>query len=174
MYFFFICKHEIQVIFVNSYKFILLRYLYINKPQFIDFFLIFFINFYFKFFEMRKSEGKQSSSCVWKTFVKALGKESEWNDKDELLDALYWGRQIISLCIGILWGVVPLKGMLAILIYVALSTLIGHFYVTSFQNQDADNFGGFWELAKEGFGAAFATFMVSWITIYSAVHFLGE
>lgn len=36
---------------------------------------------------------------------------------------------------------------------------------------DEDTLGGFWELAKEGFGAAFATFMVAWIGVYSAVHF---
>lgn len=36
---------------------------------------------------------------------------------------------------------------------------------------DEDSLGGFWELAKEGFGSAFATFMVSWIGVYSASHF---
>ncbi|KAK6027717.1 hypothetical protein OSTOST_06251 [Ostertagia ostertagi] len=35
---------------------------------------------------------------------------------------------------------------------------------------DEDDVGGFWELAKEGFGSAFATFMVAWITVYSAVY----
>jgi len=39
-----------------------------------------------------------------------------------------------------------------------------------FQKDDED-FGGFWEVAKEGFGAAFATFMVSWVTAYSASQF---
>jgi len=72
---------------------------------------------------------------------------------------------------GIIWGIVPLKGLIAILLYVAISTFAGHLYVTNYQEQEEESYGGFWELAKEGFGAAVATFMVSWITVYSAVHF---
>ena len=43
--------------------------------------------------------------------------------------------------------------------------------MTGYQNTDEELIGGFWEVAKEGFGAAFATFMVSWIALYSALHF---
>uniref|UniRef100_A0A1I8BKK7 YqzM family protein n=1 Tax=Meloidogyne hapla TaxID=6305 RepID=A0A1I8BKK7_MELHA len=39
------------------------------------------------------------------------------------------------------------------------------------ESKDDEDFGGFWEVAKEGFGAAFATFMVSWVTAYSASQF---
>lgn len=35
---------------------------------------------------------------------------------------------------------------------------------------DEEAFGGFMELAKEGFGSAFATFLVAWIAIYT-LHF---
>ncbi|CAD5232161.1 unnamed protein product [Bursaphelenchus xylophilus] len=108
---------------------------------------------------------------VSEAFSRALQKNSEWADKDDLLDVLYWGRQILGLLVGIVWGLIPLKGLLAILIYVAISTFAGHFYVTSYQGQDEENFGGFWELAKEGFASAVATFLIAWITIYSAVNF---
>ncbi|CAD5222727.1 unnamed protein product [Bursaphelenchus okinawaensis] len=103
--------------------------------------------------------------------TKALARRSEWTEKDDLLDVLYWGRQIVSLVLGIVWGLVPLKGLLAILIYAAVSTFGGHFYITSYQGQDEEEFGGFWELAKEGFASAVATFLIAWITVYSAIHF---
>ncbi|KAH7730352.1 rab5-interacting protein [Aphelenchoides avenae] len=101
---------------------------------------------------------------------KALKRNNEW-DKDELLDVIYWGRQIISLAVGIIWGLLPLRGFIAFALYLGISAGTGHLYVTSYQNQDDESFGGFWELAKEGFGAAFATFMIAWITVHSAVHF---
>ena len=90
---------------------------------------------------------------------KALTAQSTWDDKDDLLgafvliafllfetrrlfaDAIYWLRQIISLIIGILWACVPLKGFLAIALYVAINSLIVHLYVTSFQKADEDELG---------------------------------
>lgn len=66
-------------------------------------------------------------------FQKVFVKNSKWNDKDELLDVVYWGRQVISLFLGIIWGLIPLKGLLAILVYVIVSTFSGHFYVTTYQ-----------------------------------------
>ncbi|VIO98022.1 rab5-interacting protein, putative [Brugia malayi] len=113
-----------------------------------------------------------SETVHWKkTLAKALVSGSEWPDKDELLDVLYWGRQLLALMIGIFWGFIPLHGFLAIVLYIVISTAIGQLYATTFQKVDEDSLGGFWELAKEGFGSAFATFMVSWIGVYSASHF---
>uniref|UniRef100_A0A158P7Q7 RSN1_7TM domain-containing protein n=1 Tax=Angiostrongylus cantonensis TaxID=6313 RepID=A0A158P7Q7_ANGCA len=114
----------------------------------------------------------QSVFYVQITFqlAKAIRAGSEWSDKDELLDVVYWGRQVLSLIIGIAFGVTSMHGILAILAYVAISTVVAQHFVVKYQQVDEDEVGGFWELAKEGFGSAFATFMVSWITVYSAVH----
>ncbi|CAB3397633.1 unnamed protein product [Caenorhabditis bovis] len=104
------------------------------------------------------------------TLSKALRPGSEWPDKDELLDVVYWGKQILSLFVGVVFGMTPLYGFLAIISYVCISSVVAQHYVTKFQKVDEDEVGGFWELAKEGFGAAFATFMVSWITVYTSLH----
>lgn len=34
--------------------------------------------------------------------------------QDEFLDVIYWFRQIIAVILGIIWGVVPLKGFVGI------------------------------------------------------------
>ncbi|EYC42123.1 hypothetical protein Y032_0541g3173 [Ancylostoma ceylanicum] len=101
---------------------------------------------------------------------KALHGGSEWSDKDELLDVVYWGKQILSLIIGITFGAASMHGVLAILAYVVISTMVAQHFVVKYQQVDEDEVGGFWELAKEGFGSAFATFMVAWITVYSALY----
>lgn len=35
----------------------------------------------------------------------------KWFIKDEFLDVIYWARQIIGLIAGLLWGLLPLKGL---------------------------------------------------------------
>ncbi|KAI6237362.1 hypothetical protein M3Y95_00256900 [Aphelenchoides besseyi] len=115
---------------------------------------------------MSKKENTGDDS-IRQIISKALTKKADWSDKDDILDVLYWGRQFISLIIGVLWGIIPLKGLFAIILYVAISTFSGHLWVTNYQDQEDEQFGGFWELGKEGFGAAFATFMVSWICCYT-------
>ena len=100
----------------------------------------------------------KSGELHWRhVFAKAITARSTWDDKDDLLgvvvtmltviatrhfaDAIYWLRQIVSLIIGILWACVPLKGFLAIALYVAVNSLIVHLYVTTFQKADEDELG---------------------------------
>ncbi|KAK2560853.1 Respirasome Complex Assembly Factor 1 [Acropora cervicornis] len=45
---------------------------------------------------------------------KAFKKDTTWEDKDEFLDVIYWFRQILAILLGIVWGILPLKGILAI------------------------------------------------------------
>lgn len=34
--------------------------------------------------------------------------------QDEFLDVIYWFRQIIAVILGVIWGIVPLKGFIGI------------------------------------------------------------
>ena len=101
---------------------------------------------------------------------KALSRNSKWEDKDHLLDVVYWSRQVLALVVGLFWGLFSIKGIFGILIYCAITTLLMNFYVVNFQGQDLDNYGGFMELAKEGFMSAFASFLVMWIIVYSSFY----
>lgn len=56
---------------------------------------------------------KNDLDSVWQ---RALTRKSEWPDKDEFLDVIYWSRQVIGLVIGLFWGLLPLKGFIAILL----------------------------------------------------------
>ncbi|KAL7735427.1 hypothetical protein ACLKA6_019544 [Drosophila palustris] len=48
------------------------------------------------------------SQRLCEEFARALTK-SEWEDKDEFLDVIYWSRQVFGILLGIIWGIVPLK-----------------------------------------------------------------
>uniref|UniRef100_A0A0K0EQ46 Hexosyltransferase n=1 Tax=Strongyloides stercoralis TaxID=6248 RepID=A0A0K0EQ46_STRER len=102
---------------------------------------------------------------------KALKPNSEWYSKDEILDVVYWGKQILSIAIGIVWGLLPFTGIGSILAFAVASGVSSHLYVTRFQGYDEDDLGGFFEIAKEGLSTAFATFMITWIITYTLFHF---
>jgi len=112
------------------------------------------------------------TSLPTSTFLSlALTPNSNWPEKDHLLDALYWLRQVLGLALGLLFGLIPLKGLLALALFAAASVAAGYFYCTSFQGVDEEDYGGLWELTKEGFMTSFAGFLVTWIIVYSGLHF---
>ncbi|KRZ32957.1 Pre-mRNA-splicing factor ISY1 -like protein [Trichinella pseudospiralis] len=100
-------------------------------------------------------------------FSKAIKAKSDWTDKDDLLDVIYWFKQIFSLLFGIVCGLLPVEGFSVIAFYLMVSTLVTHFYITAFQCFDEDELGGISEIFKEGFSSAFATFMVCWIVAFT-------
>lgn len=91
--------------------------------------------------------------------------------QEEFLDVIYWARQVLGILIGIAWGIIPLKGFLGLLLFVLLNAGIIYFYCSNFQNIDEEEYGGAWELTKEGFMTSFAGFLVTWIIIYSGLHY---
>uniref|UniRef100_A0A0N5BIM4 Rab5-interacting protein n=1 Tax=Strongyloides papillosus TaxID=174720 RepID=A0A0N5BIM4_STREA len=108
---------------------------------------------------------------VLSSISKAFTPQSEWCSNDELLDVVYWGKQILSIFIGVIWGLLPLTGIMSIIGFAITSGISSYLYVTRFQGYDEDELGGFFEIAKEGLSAAFATFMISWIVTYTLFHF---
>ncbi|XP_053100586.1 respirasome Complex Assembly Factor 1 [Hemicordylus capensis] len=102
---------------------------------------------------------------------KALRSDSAWEDKDEFLDVIYWFRQIIAVILGVIWGIVPLKGFVGIAIFCLINAGILYLYFSSFQQIDEEEYGGTWELTKEGFMTSFALFLVVWIIFYTAIHY---
>ncbi|XP_028667595.2 uncharacterized protein RAB5IF [Erpetoichthys calabaricus] len=105
------------------------------------------------------------------TWSKAFKSSAVWDEKDEFLDVIYWFRQIIAVILGVIWGVSPLKGFLGIAIFCVINAGLVYLYFSSFQQIDEEEYGGTWELTKEGFMTSFALFLVVWIIFYTAIHY---
>ncbi|CAH0385702.1 unnamed protein product [Bemisia tabaci] len=116
-------------------------------------------------FKHSKTTGRLS---VW---TRAFTANSKWPDKEEFLDVIYWIRQILGIVIGIFWGIIPLKGFVALLLFAIVNAGVLYVYFSNFQAIDEEEFGGAWELTKEGFMTSFAGFLVTWIIVYSGLHF---
>ena len=111
-----------------------------------------------------------TSNKVRHTALKMFRPRSKWIDKDEFLDVVYWLRQVLGLVIGLLCGLLPLKGILGLLSFVVINCVLVYVYAALFQQVDEDEYGGFGEILKEGLMTSFATFLVAWVLLYDALH----
>ncbi|KAI2807442.1 hypothetical protein RDWZM_004995 [Blomia tropicalis] len=91
---------------------------------------------------------------------------AKWENKDEFLDIIYWGRQVISIMMGILWGYLGLTGAFGIISFVIFNSAAVFVYSINFNEEHEDAFTG----VKEGFMTAFASFLVTWIIIYTSLY----
>ncbi|XP_065368191.1 GEL complex subunit OPTI [Calliphora vicina] len=117
------------------------------------------------------TSGSAKSSSIKEICNRALTAKSEWPDKDEFLDVIYWSRQIFGIILGVIWGIVPLKGFLGLVLFAGISCGVVYLYAINFQNIDEEAYGGAWELIKEGFMTSFAGFLVTWIIFYTGLHY---
>ncbi|CAN6331127.1 unnamed protein product, partial [Urochloa humidicola] len=99
-----------------------------------------------------------------------LDPEASW-DKDQLLDAVHWIRQVVGLICGLLWGAIPLVGAVWIALFMAISTGIIYWYYAYALKVDEEEYGGHGALLQEGLFASFTLFLLSWTLVYSLAHF---
>ncbi|XP_071092043.1 GEL complex subunit OPTI-like [Haliotis cracherodii] len=112
------------------------------------------------------ANGTDTVSIVSKAFTQ----DAEWTDKDEFLDVVYWLRQILGVVIGLIWGLIPLKGLVGLGLFFIINVAIVYIYYNSFQRVDEEEYGGASEILKEGLMTSFSSFLVSWIILYSSLH----
>lgn len=89
---------------------------------------------------------------------------------DEFLDVIYWMRQILGVIIGLLWGIIPMKGIVGIIIFFLINLGIIYMYYSTFQRVEDEEYGGSSEILKEGLMTSFSSFLVVWIVLYSSLY----
>ncbi|XP_041986975.1 respirasome Complex Assembly Factor 1 [Aricia agestis] len=107
---------------------------------------------------------------VESTWVRAFRPSAEWPDKEEFLDVVYWIRQLLGIVLGLVWGLIPLKGFFGLFMFVSANAASLYVYVSNYQRVDEEEYGGMWEITKEGFVTSFAGFLVTWIIVYTGLH----
>jgi len=77
---------------------------------------------------------------------------------------------VLGILLGLVWGLLPLKGFLGLLLFGAVSAGLVYVWITAVQGVDEAEYGGAWELTKEGFLTSAAGFLVTWIIVYTGLH----
>lgn len=115
---------------------------------------------------LAKSPGRPAKRKTW---LNILDKDAVWDDKDEVLDAVYWIRQILAIIMGFIWGLLGVTGFLGIISFATLNSMAAYAIAnnTGYDFDPDENLSS----VKEGFMATLASFLVTWIVTYTAVHF---
>ncbi|KAJ5074581.1 protein c20orf24 rab5-interacting protein [Anaeramoeba ignava] len=90
----------------------------------------------------------------------------EWQ-KEDLQEILLWTRFIISFVLGILFGLIPLTGFIAIALYLLVSVGFLEIYCRKKHHLDPEDFGSAFTFASAGLMPSSALFLLIWIIVYS-------
>lgn len=101
--------------------------------------------------------------------IKLFDSEYQWADKDEVLDAAHWLKQILAIFIGIIWGFLGFTGILGVVFAISVHS-IATYALMNRVNYDFDP-DEMTEVVKENFMQSFSAFLASWIVVYTAANF---
>lgn len=107
-----------------------------------------------------------SKALSFGSFISESGEE--WLREDITL-IIYWVRQILSLMLGILWGLVHFEGFLAIFTYLIVSVFTLSSYKSALKVPE-ETFD-IVDIFKEGIVPGFGIFLFGWIASYSLAFF---
>ena len=79
-------------------------------------------------------------------------------------------RQILGLIVGICAGVFPFTELSGFVIFLVVNITLPYFFYTNYSKINIDDFGAL-EILAEGLTQSFGVFVLSWILVYSGVHF---
>lgn len=103
------------------------------------------------------------------TWLSIFDRDHVWEDKDDVLDTVYWFRQVLAIIMGIIWGFLGFTGVLGIASFAVLNS-IAAYAIANRTGYDFDP-DEYYLSVKEGFMTTLATFLVTWIVTYTATHF---
>lgn len=93
----------------------------------------------------------------------------DWQ-KDQVLEAVHWFKQVLSMLLGILFGLIPIQGFSGIVIF-AIVILMATNWFTDAHLKVADSVVDRYEILGEGLMSAVALFLLFWISVYSSAQF---
>ncbi|KYQ91632.1 hypothetical protein DLAC_07404 [Tieghemostelium lacteum] len=97
----------------------------------------------------------------------AFNRDIKFTNK-EITVNVHWLRQILGVILGILFGMIPLKGFISFGSFFIANALFTSFYYSKILEVEDPDFK--WELFQEGFMTSFAMFCISWILFYNVFH----
>lgn len=106
------------------------------------------------------------------SLTKMMKYNAKWDKENfpKFPDAVHWLRQLIALTCGVVCGVLPITGTVAIASFLFINIYIPYLYYTNYANVNIDDFGA-QKLLFEGFQPSAAIFMLTWVLVYSSTQF---
>jgi len=93
-------------------------------------------------------------------------REPQSLEKDEVLDIIFWFRQLVGLGIGLIAGCAGLTGYPVILAFVAATFGLSQMFQSRVLQIDEDDYNP-QELMMEGLANSVALFLLTWILLHT-------
>ena len=86
------------------------------------------------------------------------------NEKDLMMDKLYWVKQLLSIILGCAAGGLDLTGFPVVVIYGIIISACSLVYIWQvLKNEEIEA----WDIVSESFGPSFFCFMLLWVLTYT-------
>ena len=112
-----------------------------------------------------KKEEQPRKSLIEKACTQG---EAQNLEKDEILDIIFWFRQVVSIAYGIIAGLSGLTGAPVIVGYVGTMLGSSYYYQNNFLEIDADDFNPN-EIMMEGMSNSIGLFLLLWILLFTFI-----
>jgi len=97
------------------------------------------------------------------------GESATW-EKDEVLDVIYWWRQLLGLLLGLVWGILPLTGLIGFGMFFGANILFTAMFYRNILGVDEEDYGGHNDFLSEGMPSCIGIFMLTWTLVFTALH----
>jgi hypothetical protein len=116
------------------------------------------------------SLGNSSKRTALSLWQKIFSKTDVKLEKEEILEAVYWLKQVIAVLTGLICAIVPFNGAIGFSLFVIHMVLFSHIFAFNYLKVDDNVVGGSMPVWTEGAFTALAFFLLVWITLYTILH----
>jgi hypothetical protein len=100
---------------------------------------------------------------------RAFSTEAEFT-KEEVLDILFYMKEVFGFIIGIIVGVIGLMGLTGLIAYVLAASILSYLYVYKFLGVEEDTVETK-DTLKEHFMNGFFPFLLTWIILHNLINY---
>ena len=92
--------------------------------------------------------------------------------KDQKLDKVFWFKVMVSIVFGIAFGVLNMKGIISIILFLLASIILTSLYFSKFVSTENEDIDYQSEVLVEGLNVSVPLFLLCWIMTYTMSQFI--
>ena len=92
--------------------------------------------------------------------------------KDQKLDKVFWFKVMVSIVFGIAFGVLNMKGIISIILFLLASIILTSLYFSKFVSTENEDIDYQSEVLVEGLNVSVPLFLLYWIMTYTMSQFI--
>ena len=100
-----------------------------------------------------------------------MSDKAEELTKDQKLDKVFWFKVLVSIVFGIAFGLLNMKGIISIILFLLASIILTSLYFSKFVSTENEDIDYQSEVLVEGLNVSVPLFLLCWIMTYTMSQF---